>query len=68
MSESPTFRPAKPWSWVIWAVQTFLRMDLAWRNRLHLEPRDLGALRDLPPEAGIILTPNHADETDFKGK
>src|SRR5512132_2528330 len=66
MSEGPSFRPAKPWGWVIWAVQTFLRIDLAWRNRLHLEPRDLGVLRDLPPGAGIILTPNHADETDFK--
>ncbi|HMB03429.1 MAG TPA: 1-acyl-sn-glycerol-3-phosphate acyltransferase, partial [Isosphaeraceae bacterium] len=66
MSECPTFRPAKPWGWVIWAVQTFIRIDLAWRNRLRLEPRDLGVLRDLPPGAGIILTPNHADETDFK--
>lgn len=66
MSESPTFRPAKPWGWMIWAVRTFIRIDLAWRNRLHLKPRDLGVLRDLPPGAGIILTPNHADETDFK--
>ena len=66
MSESPTFRPAKPWGWVIWAVQTFLRFDLAWRNRLQLEQRDLKVLRDLPQEAGIILAANHADETDFK--
>jgi 1-acyl-sn-glycerol-3-phosphate acyltransferase len=66
MSESPTFRPATPWGWVIWAVQTFLRLDLAWRNQLHLEPRDLEVLRDLPREAGIILAANHADETDFK--
>jgi 1-acyl-sn-glycerol-3-phosphate acyltransferase len=66
MSESPSFRPAKPWGWVIWAVQTFLRFDLAWRNQLHLEPRDLEMLRDLPQGAGIILAANHADETDFK--
>ncbi len=66
MSESPTFRPAKPWGWVIWAVRTFIRIDLAWRNRLHLEQRDLKVLRDLPQAAGIILAANHADETDFK--
>ena len=66
MSEGPSFRPAKPWGWVIWAVQTFLRFDLAWRNRLHLEPRDLDVLRALPPGTGIILAANHADETDFK--
>ena len=66
MSQDPTFRPAKPWGWVIRAVQTFLRLDLAWRNRLRLEPRDLEVLRDLPKGVGIILTPNHADETDFK--
>ena len=44
----------------------FLRLDLAWRNRLRLEPRDLDVLRDLPQGAGIILASNHADETDFK--
>ena len=66
MSEGPSFRPARPWGWVIRAVQTFLRVDLAWRNRLHLEPRDLELLRDLPRGAGIILAANHADETDFK--
>jgi len=66
MSESPSFRPAKPRGWVIRAVQTFLRFDLARRNRLHLEPRDLDVLLALPQGAGIILTANHADETDFK--
>ena len=45
MSEGPSFRPAKPWGWVIGAVQTFLRFELAWRNRLHLERRDLDMLR-----------------------
>ena len=66
MSEGPNFRPARPWGWVIRAVQTFLRFDLAWWNRLYIEPRDLDLLRTLPPGAGIILAANHADETDFK--
>ncbi len=66
MSESPSFRPAAPAGWVIWAVQTYLRLDLAWRNRLHLEGRDLQALRELPRSAGLILASNHADETDFQ--
>jgi 1-acyl-sn-glycerol-3-phosphate acyltransferase len=66
MSEGPSFRPAKPWGWVIRAVQTFLRFELAWRNRLHIEPRDLDVLRAVPQGAGIILAANHADETDFK--
>jgi 1-acyl-sn-glycerol-3-phosphate acyltransferase len=66
MSEGASFRPAKPRRWVIGAVQAFLRLDLAWRNRLRLEPRDLDVLRSLPQGAGIILAANHADETDFK--
>lgn len=66
MSKDSTFRPAKPWGWVIRVVQTYLRFDLFWRNRVHLEPRDLEVLRALPAGVGIILTPNHADETDLK--
>jgi 1-acyl-sn-glycerol-3-phosphate acyltransferase len=66
MSEGPSFRPAKPWGWVIWPVQTFLRFDLGWRNRLRLASRDLEVLRALPEGAGAILAANHADETDFK--
>jgi 1-acyl-sn-glycerol-3-phosphate acyltransferase len=66
MSEGPSFRPAKPRAWVIRPVQTFLRFDLARRNRLHLEARDLDVLRALPQGAGVILAANHADETDFK--
>ena len=60
------FRPAMPWGWVIWAVRNYLRLDLAWRNRLRLERRDLQVLRDLPRGVGLILASNHADETDFK--
>ncbi|MGO8900634.1 MAG: 1-acyl-sn-glycerol-3-phosphate acyltransferase [Isosphaeraceae bacterium] len=66
MSENPSFRPATPQRWVLWPVHTYLRLDLAWRNRLRLERRDLEVLRDLPRGAGIILASNHADETDFK--
>ncbi len=66
MSVGPSFRPAKPWGWVIGAVQTFLRFDLYLRNRFHVESRDLDMLRTLPRGAGIILAANHADETDIK--
>ncbi len=66
MSETPSFRPATPWGVVIWAVRNYLRVDLAWRNRLRLERRDLKVLQDLPQGAGLVLASNHADETDFK--
>ena len=66
MSGDPSFRPATPWGWVIWAVRNYLRLELAWRNRLRLERRDLQVLRDLPQNVGLILVSNHADETDFK--
>ena len=66
MAGNLTFRPAESWGWVIRAVQTFLRLDLFWHNRLRLEQRDLAVLRGLPPGAGVILASNHADETDFK--
>jgi 1-acyl-sn-glycerol-3-phosphate acyltransferase len=66
MSENSDFRPATPWGSVIWAVQTYLRLDLGWRNRLRLERRDLKVLSDLPHGAGLLLASNHADETDLK--
>ena len=66
MSENPSFRPATPWGWVIWVVRNYLKLDLAWRNRLRLERCDLQVLRDLPQGMGLILAANHADETDFK--
>jgi 1-acyl-sn-glycerol-3-phosphate acyltransferase len=64
--EGPTFRPAKPVSWVLAGAQILNRLDLAWRNRLRIEQRDLELLRSLPRTAGIILASNHADETDMK--
>jgi 1-acyl-sn-glycerol-3-phosphate acyltransferase len=66
ISENPTFRPAKPIGWVIAGAQILNRLDLAWRNRLCLQPRDLEVLRSLPRGAGIVLASNHADETDMK--
>ena len=66
MSGDPSFRPATPWGWVIWSVRNYLRLELAWWNRLRLERRDLRLLWDLPQNAGLILVANHADETDFK--
>ena len=64
--ESPTFRPARPVSWVIAGAQILNQLDLAWRNRLRIGQRDLQILRTLPRTAGIILASNHADETDMK--
>jgi 1-acyl-sn-glycerol-3-phosphate acyltransferase len=66
MSETPTFRPAKSPGLVIWAARILNRLDLAWRNRLRIEPRDLEVLRGLPSGAGAILASNHADETDMR--
>lgn len=64
--EGPSFRPAKPWGWVIWAVQTYLRFELARHNRVVLNPVDLDLLTTIPRGAGVVLVANHADETDFK--
>ena len=65
-SGNPTFRPAKLAGWVIRGAQILNRLDLAWRNRLRLEKRDLEVLQALPRGVGIILASNHADETDMK--
>ena len=45
IAESPSFRPAKPIGWVIADAEILNRVDLAWRNRLRLEERDLEILR-----------------------
>ena len=66
MSEAPAFRPARPPGFVIWAARILNRLDLAWRNRLRLEPRNLEILRELPQGMGVILTSNHADELDMR--
>jgi 1-acyl-sn-glycerol-3-phosphate acyltransferase len=66
MPGDSTFRPARPWGWVIRAVQVYLGLDLFRRNRVHIEREDLGVLRRLASGAGAILTSNHADEKDFE--
>ena len=66
MSEPSRFRPAKSPGWLTWAALVLNRLDLAWSNRLRIEPRDLEVLRGLPPGAGAILIVNHADETDMR--
>lgn len=58
------FRPAKPASWLIKTAQEYVRAELAMKNKLHLQPGSLEALRKIPKGSGVILTPNHADETD----
>ncbi|MBI4355670.1 MAG: 1-acyl-sn-glycerol-3-phosphate acyltransferase [Candidatus Omnitrophica bacterium] len=66
MAGTLSFRPATPSGWVTWCVQVGSSVDLAWRNRLRLERRDLETLRRVPPDAGVVLVANHADETDVK--
>ncbi len=66
MTEVSTFRPARSPGLVIWAARILNRLDLAWRNRLRIEPRDLDVLRGLPSGAGAILVSNHADELDMR--
>lgn len=58
------FRPAKPSPWFIKAAQAFVRTELSLKYKLHISDSDLDSLRKLPPGAGVILIPNHADETD----
>ncbi len=66
MSQFPPFRPAGAPGCVIRVAQILNRLDLAWRNRLRTEPRDLEVLRGLPAGAGAILASNHADEVDMR--
>src|SRR5208283_4845246 len=58
------FRPAKHWAWVIWVVQSWNTLDLAWHNPLHLDPNELKILKTIPKHSGLILAANHSDEMD----
>jgi 1-acyl-sn-glycerol-3-phosphate acyltransferase len=58
------FRPAKRWAWVIWIVRSWNALDLAWHNRLHLDPHELKILKTIPKHSGLILAVNHSDEMD----
>jgi 1-acyl-sn-glycerol-3-phosphate acyltransferase len=66
MPSEPEMVPAKLSPWVLFLVHTYIRIDLFLHNRLHILPADLALLKNLPRNCGIILTSNHADETDFK--
>jgi hypothetical protein len=59
-----SFIPAKPSRWLLWLTQSLLRFDLARQNTVHIQDQDLDILRRLPQSMGLIMTPNHADETD----
>lgn len=58
------FRPAMPAAWLIACAQAYVRANLALSNHLIVDASSLAMLKSLPPGAGIILTSNHADETD----
>ena len=58
------FHPAKHSRWIIWTIQSWNAIDLAWHNRLHLDPRDLEIFKKIPKDSGSILAVNHSDETD----
>ncbi|MGH9547864.1 MAG: 1-acyl-sn-glycerol-3-phosphate acyltransferase [Terriglobales bacterium] len=58
------FLPAKPSPTLLWLVQNFLKLDLYLNNKVRIQPHDLRIMAGLPDNAGVILTPNHADEYD----
>jgi 1-acyl-sn-glycerol-3-phosphate acyltransferase len=58
------FIPARPSAPIIWILQQLVNVDLFMTNRVHIDEHDIDYLRNLPKGAGIILTPNHADEYD----
>lgn len=58
------FLPAKPSPVIISAAQELIRLQLTHSDKLHLDPRHVDVLTQLPSAAGVILASNHADETD----
>ncbi len=60
------FRPAKHYGWVIGIFHFLNALDLAWHNRLRIDPDDLEILKNIPMDSGLILTANHSDEMDPK--
>lgn len=58
------FRPAKHNRLIIWTVQLWNAIDLAWHNSLRLDPRELEILKNFPKDSGLILVANHSDEMD----
>ena len=68
MSEEPNrnrpFLPAKTAYWLLRFAQSLTRMDLFLNNKVCIDSASLEIIKNIPKNAGIILTPNHADETD----
>jgi len=62
--KSTSFHPAKHNRLIIWAIQFWNALDLAWRNRLHIDPRDIETLKNIPKNSSLILAANHSDEID----
>jgi len=60
------FKPARPSPWLLPLAQKLIQIDLQRHNTLHIQEQDLALLKSLPPDKGLIITPNHADETDPK--
>jgi 1-acyl-sn-glycerol-3-phosphate acyltransferase len=58
------FIPEKPSPLFIKGAQEVVRAQLASQNHLHLDDNDLAILDSIPAGSGVILAPNHADETD----
>ena len=58
------FSPAKHCRWIIWTIQLWSAIGLAWHNRLRLDLRDLKIIKNFPKDCGLILTANHSDEMD----
>ncbi|MBK8222885.1 MAG: 1-acyl-sn-glycerol-3-phosphate acyltransferase [Candidatus Obscuribacter sp.] len=60
------FHPAKLWHFINWLFQSYIYFDLLINNRLIIDRDNIKLLKEFPRRHGLILTPNHADETDFK--
>lgn len=58
------FIPDQPSELFIKTAQEYVRAELELSNHIVLADSDLDFLKKLPSGAGIILAPNHADETD----
>lgn len=63
-NRSRPFREAKPADWFIRLVQSGIRAEFAFTDRVHIAPEELNHLQSIPRGTGVIVTPNHADETD----
>lgn len=58
------FIPARPADWLIKTAQEVVHAQLSLKNKVEVKKAEIEILRKLPPGAGVVLTSNHADETD----